>query len=129
MLKALGESDAERAAAAKVIVAQEFRWQRLEDTSPQEFYVRDAQGRLLWLKARSGRYENTSWDWTGASPIYDLFVGIIVAVDGEITTVFQAPRATVERLKHVNQDSCRLRWNKETKAAVDYVWGHRNVDR
>jgi hypothetical protein len=125
MLKALGESDAERTAAAKVIVAREFGWKRVEDTSPQEFYARDVQGRLLWLKARSGRYENTSWDWTRASPIYDLFVGIIVAVDGEITTVVQAPRATVERLKHVNQDSCRLRWNKETKAAVGYLWGHR----
>lgn len=125
MLRAPGESDAERAAAAKAIVAREFGWTRVEAASEREFYARDAQGRLLWVKARSGRYPNTSWDWRGANPQYDLLVGIIVAIDGEITTVFQAPRATVERLKHVNQDSSRLRWNDETKAAVAYLWGHR----
>lgn len=123
-MRAEGASDRERAEAAKAVVAQAFGWRRIEEVGPREFYARDQQGRALWLKARSkphGR-ENVSWDWTHDQPQYDLFVGIIVEEDGEISTVIQAPRALVERLKRITQDSYRLRWNDETKAAVEYLW-------
>lgn len=121
-MQAPGATDAERSAAAKEIVARTFGWQRIEATGQREFYARDQQRRTLWLKARSGRYKHTSWDWIKEQPQYDLLVGIIVEADGEISTVIQAPRALVERLKRVTQDSYRLRWNDETKAAVEYLW-------
>lgn len=121
-MRAKGESDRERSVSAKEVVAREFGWTRIDEPGQREFYARDQQGRTLWLKARSGRYPNTSWDWTHDQPQYDLFVGIIVEADGEISTVIQTPRALVERLKRVTQDSYRLRWNDETKAAVEYLW-------
>ena len=117
-----GSSDRERAVAAKAAVAQAFGWERIIEPGQREFYARDQQGRMLWLKARSGRYPSTSWDWTTEQPQYDLLIGIIVETDGEITTVFHSPRALVERLKHTTQDSYRLRWNDETRAVVEYLW-------
>lgn len=123
-MRAEGDTDGERAAAAKAVVAREFGWTRINKSGQREFYARDQRGRTLWLKSRSrphGRV-NVSWDWTANQPQYDLLVGLIVEADGIITTVFQAPRELVERLKHANQQSYRLRWNDETKAAVEYLW-------
>jgi hypothetical protein len=112
-------------ATASEVVARQYGWERITTPDSSEFFARDQQGRTLWLKARHFRsWDNISWEWPDPSPQYDDFIGILVFITGEIPIIVRAPRATVERLKHVRQGVCRLHWNDETKAAVEYLYDH-----
>ena len=127
ILKAVGRTDAERLEHAKAIVAHTFGWQRIPETTEREFYARDSQDNMLWLKARTERYPNMSWDGIKSDRAYDFLIGILVSPDAspdaDITLVIRVPKATIEDLKHNKSTSNpRLRWNDEAKAAVEYLW-------
>lgn len=110
-------------AEAPEVVARDFGWERIDAPGSREFLARDQQGRTLWLKARQfRRRDNISWEWPDPSPQYDDFIGIQVFIGGEISIIIRAPRATVERLQRVTKGVCRLRWDDETMAAVEYLY-------
>lgn len=126
-MKAVGRTDAERLESAKAVVASNFGWQRITETTGREFYATDSQGDVLWLKARTERYPSMSWDGITSDQSYDALIGILVSPDAspdaDITLVIRVPKALTEDLKHNKvTTNPRLRWNDEAKAAVEYLW-------
>ncbi len=122
MLNEKRRREIEQLEVAKRQVASSFGWIRVEGTPVREFYARDQEGRLLWLKARTENYENMSWDGLRSDRQYDLLIGILVSPNGDVTTVIRVPKETVERLKHnAETDNPRLRWNDETRPQVEIL--------
>jgi hypothetical protein len=112
---------------APEVVANDYGWERIETPGSREFFTRDQEGRRLWLKACVFRtWSKVSWEWPAPSPQYDDFIGILVFYPlGEFPAIIRAPRQTIERLKRVNKGVCRLRWDDETMAAVEYLYDRR----
>lgn len=116
-------ADDPRLDVVKRQVAEERGW-RIVEPAGQEMLATDAAGKTYWLKARTVNRlsDSTSWDWTTMPDSYDALVGILALPSGEILLAIKVPRNTVEREKHVTQDSDRFRWNQGTLCIPGVKW-------
>lgn len=118
-------SDQERLDVVKAQVAQQFGWTHIAWPNRQ-FFAWDADHRVLWLKARvvERESERTSWNWASSPQEFDALIGILASPSHEVLTVVRVAKPDVERLKHENAESWRLRWNRDTARdpGVEILW-------